>query len=715
MVNHTLAYKIPERIGRIEELAHNVWWSWHAKAREVFRALDYPLWKASGHNPVKELYDSSPDRLKSAAEDPAFLSLYDSVIADFDREMDSKSTWFFNNYADRFGGPIAYFSMEFAIHNSLPIYAGGLGILAGDMCKEASDLGLPFIGVGFMYPQGYFHQHISCDGWQQEIYQQLNFKEAPISQILSPEGQHSIARVKLSNRLLSIAVWLVRVGRVNLYLLDTNVEENTPEDRQLSARLYAADPDTRIQQEIVLGIGGVRVLRALNIHPVVWHANEGHSAFMSLERIREYVDKGLSFEDALGRVNNSTVFTTHTPVPSGHDVFSPDLIDKYFSNYWPSLGINRGRFLEMGRPDSGGRDGFNMTALAINTASQRNAVSQIHELETKKMWRAAWPDIPAEQLPITHITNSVHVPTWLGYEFYQLFDKYLGKEWVKNQDDVNLWKKILDIPDEEIWAIHSSMKSTLIENILNRAQRRWIDGDVTAQQVVTMGALLNPQVLTIGYSRRFTEYKRATLILSDADRLKKIVNNPWRPVQIVFSGKSHPADFSGKYLLHRVYNLAQDRQFQGRIAFIEDYDMHIARYLVHGIDVWLNTPLRHQEASGTSGMKAAVNGIPNLSVRDGWWEEGYNGKNGWTIGEGPEAANLPEQDKNDAESIYRLLEEKIIPLYYQQARDGISHGWVRVIKEAIYEVMPRFCASRMVKEYTDKLYSSIPQSTKRGS
>jgi glycogen phosphorylase len=410
-------------------------------------------------------------------------------------------------------------------------------------------------------------------------------------------------------------------------------------------------------------------------------------------------------------IQSSTVFTTHTPVPSGHDVFSHELMDKYFASYWPILGIDRDQFLNLGKPDIRGQGGFNMTALAINTSAQRNAVSQLHEIETKKMWRPAWPNQPDAQIPISHVTNGVHVPTWIGLEYMELFNKHLGEHWLQAQDDPVLWKKILDIPDEETWEIHRSLKRRLIEIIMDRAQKQWAEGEVTAQQIVTMGALLNPQVLTIGFARRFTEYKRPALILTDTERLKRIINNPRRPVQIIFAGKSHPADFSGKYILHKVYSIGQDREFQGRIAFIEDYDLQLARYLVHGVDVWLNNPLRLQEASGTSGMKASINGVPNLSVRDGWWDEGYNGSNGWAIGAGPEAAYSPEQDKNDAQSIYDLLEEKVIPLYYQQDRTGISHGWSKMVKEAISSVMPQFCAARMVKEYTEKLYSRVPQLT----
>jgi starch phosphorylase len=704
LLDNTLSSRLPERIKRLNELAHNIWWSWHPRGRDVFRLLDYPLWRASEHNPVKQLSGITGEKLQAAAEDPIFLAVYDSVMASFDEAMQKTDTWFAGRYQKDFPGPIAYFSMEFALHSSLPMYAGGLGILAGDICKEASDLGLPLVGLGFMYPQGYFHQHLNADGWQQEIYQQLSFHEAPISPVLSAQGQRSIAQVRLGNRSLSLAVWLVKVGRVSIYLMDTDVEGNTAEDRQLSARLYSSDPELRIQQEIVLGIGGVRVLRALGIQPSVWHANEGHSAFMGLERLREKVAEGKSFQSALTAVQSVTVFTTHTPVPSGHDVFSPEIMDKYFADYWPSLGIEREQFLGLGRPDSRGQSGFNMTALAINTSLQRNAVSRLHEMETRKMWQPAWPETPLEQVPITHVTNGVHVPTWISYDLVELFDKYLGKDWVEKQDDSDFWKRLLEVPDKEIWMIHRSLKSKLMEVIAGRAQQRWLDGEVTAQQVLTMGTLLNSRALTIGFSRRFTGYKRPALILYDTERLKKIVNNPWRPVQIIFAGKSHPADLSGKYSIHNVCRIARDRAFQGRVAFIEDYDMHLARYLTQGIDVWLNNPLRLLEASGTSGMKAGINGVLNMSVRDGWWEEGYNERNGFAIGANWESAGSSEQDRQDAESIYRLLEDKIIPLYYEQDRSGVPHEWVKMVKESIVSIMPNFSTSRMVKEYTEKLY-----------
>jgi len=703
MIDSSVVVKIPRRISRIEELARNVWWSWHPKARDVFRALDYRIWTNSGHNPVYVICNISAEKLKLASEDPGFLAIYDQAISAFDREMNDTQTWLSEHFPKLSDRTVAYFSMEFAIHSSLPIYAGGLGILAGDMLKESSDLGVPLIGVGFMYPQGYFQQLISEDGWQQERFRQLNFGEAPIQRLFSPDKCECLAQVKLEDRTVSIAVWLVKVGKVNLYLLDTNLEANIEPDRMLSAQLYTADLEKRIQQEIVLGIGGVRVLRALGIKPAVWHANEGHSAFMNLERIREEAAAGTGFDQALEKISANTLFTTHTPVPSGHDVFSTGLMDKYFTSYWPLLGIGRERFLSLGRA-GGNQSEFNMTALAFNTSRQQNAVSLLHEAETRQMWQ---PLLGKDNLSVKHVTNGVHIPSWIGFGYVKLFEKYLGQDWLQHQDDAGFWGKIADIPDEEIWDIHCGFKSRLVEIILERAQRRWSDGEVTANQVVNMGTLLNPNILTLGFARRFTEYKRPSLVFHDIDRLKKIINHPLQPVQIVFAGKSHPNDFAGKCLLQSIYSKCRDREFQGRIAFIEDHDMRLARYLVHGIDVWLNTPYRLREASGTSGMKAAINGIPNLSVRDGWWEEGYTGNNGWAIGAGPEMGNSPDQDRSDAESIYDLLENKVVPLYYRQDRSGLPHEWIQMFKQSIITVMPRFCASRMMKEYVSNFYQGL--------
>jgi starch phosphorylase len=713
MIDEANRLRLPKRIGRLDELAHNLWWSWHSQARDLFRILDYPLWRNNGHNPVKLLRDIDPDKLKTAARDPAFLTLYDFVMTAFDADMAARDTWFATKYPNAIPGPIACFSMEFAFHSSLPIYAGGLGILAGDTCKEASDLGLPLVGVGFMYPQGYFLQSISADGWQNEIYRHLNFSESPIAPVISPQGSRTIARVELDDKSLFIGVWKVQVGRVNIYLLDTNVEENSPNDRLLSARLYIADKELRIQQEMVLGIGGVRVLRALGINPVVWHANEGHTAFMILELIKEEVEKGASFDEALEKTKAKTVFTTHTPVPAGHDVFPVQLVEKCFHKYWGLLGIDADRFIKLGQRNGICCQTFNMAALALTLAGRCNAVSKLHATVARKVWHSLWPGVEEDKVPISHVTNGIHVPTWACPSMAHLYEKYLGQDWLDKHDDRKLWKQVMDIPDEELWAARQVAKRNLTVTIQDRARRRWDNVEVAPQQVLAMGALLDPWVLTIGFVRRFAEYKRPALIFQDIERLKRIVNNKGQPVQIVFAGKSHPADYPSKCLLQRVYNLAADREFQGRIAFVEDYDMHTARYLVQGVDLWLNNPRRLNEACGTSGMKAALNGVPSISVLDGWWQEGYNGNNGWAIGAGPEAARMEDEDKTDAEALYQLIEKEIVPLYYERDRDGVPHGWLRVVKETIRSIVPQFCARRMVKEYTERIYLPATAPIKR--
>jgi starch phosphorylase len=705
--------RLPERIGRLEELANNLWWSWHPQARELFRALDYPLWHLGGHNPVKQLREISTDKLAAAATDPTFLNLYDSVMAAFDADMSDKDSWFSTKYPNVLDGPVAYFSMEFAIHNSLPIYAGGLGVLVGDMCKEACDLGLPLVGVGFMYPQGYFHQRISAEGWQEEVYRQLDFDEAPINPI-NPVPRSKwcspLIQIELGGRPIYIGAWQVRLGQGNLYLLCCDVEGNMPQDQQLCARLYTADQEQRIQQEIVLGMGGVRLLRALGVKPSVWHANEGHGAFMMLERVREEVEKGAVFAEALQKVQAATVFTTHTSVAAGHDIFPASLVEKYFHSYWESLGVNRETFLELGRQDSTSDQTFNMTVLALKMADHRNAVSQLHGKITRRMWHGLWPEVKEEDVPISHITNGIHVPTWVAREMSRLYEKHLGQDVSKRCDDTNLRELVLNIPDEELWAVHQILKRKLMGAMVERARQCSTERVCTARQVLAMGSLLDLDVLTIGFVRRFTAYKRPELIFHDIERLKRIVNDRWRPIQIIFAGKSHPADVPSKQLLHHVYTLATDREFQGRIAFVEDYDIHMAHYLVQGVDVWLNTPRRLQEASGTSGMKAAVNGVLHLSVRDGWWYEGYNGTNGWAIGDEVEAYDPGKEDESDAADLYRLLEEEIIPLYYQRDRNGVPHGWVHMVKEAIGSIVPRFCTRRMLKEYVEQMY--IPAACK---
>jgi starch phosphorylase len=707
--------KLPKRIGRLNELAYNLWWSWHIEARNLFKMLDRPLWKATDHNPVKLLQQIASHQLVAAAENAAFLKKYDLVMQDFQVYMSAKQTWFNLNYPHLSKYTIAYFSMEFAIHNSLPIYAGGLGILAGDYCKEASDLGLPLVGIGFMYPQGYFHQHISDNGWQQELYEQLNFDEAPITRVLDAQRQPLKVKVDLDARLVKVAVWQVNIGRVKLYLLDANLEENSPSDRLLSARLYGGDSEIRLQQEILLGIGGVRVLKALGIESSIWHANEGHTTFMMLERCRELVADGMDFVEAADKVRATTVFTTHTPVPAGNDAFSSDLMGKYFHRFWEYLGLDRETFLKLGGQDPQ-NTAFNMTVLGMRMAAQRNGVSQLHGAVCRKMWHPLWPEAEEKEVPILSVTNGIHIPTWVAPQMARLYEQYLGQNWLERQDGPTLWDQVMDIPDEEIWVVRRWLKYKLTSVIGDRARKRWCEDYIAPGQTLAMGSLLDPEVLTVGYCRRFTDYKRASLILYDLDRLKNLLQGYLQPVQIIFSGKAHPKDERGKYLIQEVYRIAKDPRFGGRIAFVEDYDMHTAHYLVQGVDVWLNTPRPRQEASGTSGMKAALNGVPHLSVLDGWWYEGYNGANGWAIGNNNETPDSSNQDKADSEDLYRLLEEKIVPLYYNRDLDGMPRGWLRMIKETIRSNAPSFCTQRMAKEYTEQMYlagtpENIPIST----
>jgi starch phosphorylase len=705
MADH-LEWKIPKRIGRLEELAHNLWWSWQPDARELFRSVDYVRWRVD-HNPVKQLREVTPERLQQLAADQAFVSLYDAVMAGFDAGVLSGDTWFGANYPDMLDGPVAYFSMEFAIHNSLPIYAGGLGILAGDSCKEASGLGLPLVGVGFMYPQGYFHQHITAEGTQEERYRQIDFDEAPIQPVSAADGGRMLVRVPLGKRAVCVSVWKVRVGRVDVYLLDTNVSENTPRYRQLSARLYVADLETRLQQEIVLGMGGVQVLRALGIKPAIWHANEGHTAFLTLERVREEMHAGLSFPEAVRKVRSNTIFTTHTPVPAGQDAFPMELVERYLSDYCDSLRVDRKECLGLGQLPGSDGGPFTMAALAMRMSEQRYGVSRVHGEVARRMWQVLWPDREVDDVPVSHITNGIHTPSWVAPEMRELYDRYLGSDWLERHDDAAMWEKIMDIPDDVLWNVRRILKHKLIEGVDELAQRAWASKDVEPQHLVGIGALLHPEVLTIGFVRRFAEYKRPTLLFRDIERLKRLVRESFRPIQIVFAGKSHPADFASKELVSRVFNLSLDRDFMGRIAFLEDYDMHMAHYLAQGVDVWLNTPRRLNEACGTSGMKAVLNGVIHLSVRDGWWDEAYNGSNGWAIGDVIKPPTHEEEDWSDAESVYRILERDVVPLFYMRDRQGVPHGWMRMVKESIKTLAPRFSTRRMMKEYIECSLSPV--------
>ncbi|MCA9936022.1 MAG: alpha-glucan family phosphorylase [Ardenticatenaceae bacterium] len=696
--------KLPEKINRLNELALNLWWSWTPEARELFRRLDYPLWRDTEHNPVQMLRLLSPEDLQKAAEDAAFIRLYNKVMLKYDQEMANGHTWFHITYPEHKNKIIAYFSFEFGLHNSLPIYSGGLGILSGDHAKETSDLGLPFVGIGFMYPQGYFRQRLPSHGWQEAIYKQLDMSQAPIRLVRDDNGNEKLVDVNLGGRRVFARIWHVQVGRTNLYLMDTDVDENDPWDRELSARLYSGDSEMRIRQEIMLGIGGVRVLRTLGIDAYVYHMNEGHSAFLLLELLREKVTAGTPFEEAVRQVQQQSVFTTHTPVPAGHDAFAFHMIDQYFRGLWEELGISREQFLNLGGHQEEWGIAFNMTVLALRLSGLSNGVSKLHGEVSRNMWQEVWPDRPVDEIPITSITNGVHVPSWISSEMSQLFSKYLGPDWREHHDEAAIWERLADIPDEELWHLHLNMKRKMISYFQEHVRRNWVHGSHDPTQVLTGGTLLEPTALTIGFARRFATYKRATLIFRDLERLKKLLLDVHRPVQIVFAGKAHPADDPGKHLIQYVYNMAKNNQLGGRIAFIEDYNMHMARYLVQGVDIWLNTPRRPREASGTSGMKAALNGVPNLSIVDGWWAEGYNGANGWSIGGGQAFDNPDVQDEHDANSIYQLLEDEIVPLFYNRDRDGIPRGWIEIVRESIRSNAAQFSMRRMIKEYTTEMY-----------
>jgi glycogen phosphorylase len=697
---------MPARISRLYELAYNLWWSWRPEARALYEMLDPDLWEEVGHNPVRFLSEVQPRYLERAAENRAYLQQYDSVMRDFDSYMHPRpeDTWFSRTYPELTNMTIAYFSAEFGLHESLPIYSGGLGILAGDHCKEASDLGLPFVAVGFLYPQGYFHQRITREGIQEAIYDKLHFSEAPAVPTIGPDGDEVMINVDLPGRRIYAKVWKVQVGRVPLYLMDTDVAPNAPRDRELSARLYGGDREMRISQEIVLGIGGVRALRALGITPAVWHINEGHAAFLTLERCRELVAAGLSFNQAREVVSANTLFTTHTPVPAGNDTFTYDIIDKYFGSYWEKLGLNRDQFMDVAREDHDWGPTYGLTVLALRLTGQHNGVSKLHGQVSRKMWQFLWPGAEVDEVPIGHITNGVHTFSWMAPEMLELFRRYLDDDWGKYVDDQAFWDRTIpNLPDEELWKTHLQQKEALVAFARHRLKQQHLRLGEGSLQIAEIERMLDPNAFLIGFARRFATYKRATLIFRNLDRLRRMLSDPERPVQLIFAGKAHPADEPGKALIEQIYRLSRGA-LKGKVVFLENYDIDVARSMTAGTDLWLNNPIRPYEASGTSGQKAALNGQPNCSVLDGWWAEGYNGKNGWAIGEEREYADPEAQAEADSISLYRLLEEEILPTFFDRGADGIPHGWIAYMKEAIRTCTPQFSMRRMVKEYTTKYY-----------
>lgn len=703
---------LPERLAGLEELAENLWWSWNPGARMLFKTLDRQAWKESGHNPDKMLRQLPQTLMKKAADDPAYLLRYDAVMETFHNYMNTKECRLLEPISLDHKYAVAYFSAEYGLHRSLPFYAGGLGFLAGDFIKECSDLYLPLVAVGFMYPDGYFRQQIREDGWQENYVEAINREVAPVSRVMDKTGRRQmVIRVPLTDPPIYVAVWKVDVGRVPLYLMDTDLEINDPWNRSITARLYTGDLEQRLRQEIILGLGGAQMLKTLGIDHYILHLNEGHAAFALLERIRAMVSEGKNFSTAVSEHIRTTIFTTHTPVPAGHDVFPFHMIEKYFHSYWPGLGLDRDSFLKLGIHPEKPNSGFNMTAFAMRLSGHRNAVSKRHAKVSRKMWQSLWPDMPEDQVPIDYVTNGIHVPTWIEPKMKLLLDRYLKAGWMNQHDDPEVWDEIDTIPDAELWRTHYLLKMKLLDAIRERSRRRWVNGDAGASMMLTGGAFLDPSVLTIGFARRFATYKRALLIFQDLPRLKKILMSRWHPIQIIFAGKAHPADDPGKRLLQNLINLARDPELGGRIAFVEDYGEQLAQYLVHGVDIWLNNPLPPAEACGTSGMKAALNGVPHLSILDGWWEEGFNGKNGWAI---DHEETSDDRDGIDAGKIYQLLEDEVIPLYYKMSENSIPVDWVKLMKESIKSNAARFSARRMVRQYVEMFYSESIQKTLKG-
>jgi starch phosphorylase len=701
---HDLFPNLPDRLAGLGDLAENLWWSWRPRARMLFKMLDRQAWKESGHNPDKMLREIPPEILAAAAENQDYRRHYDIVMALYQAYMARRDFSLIGGALPPDTVTAAYFSAEYGLHRSLPFYAGGLGFLAGDFLKECSDLNIPIVAVGFMYPHGYLLQKIGADGWQEDIEDPIDREAAAISRVTGPDGRQLVFEVPLFDPPVHVAVWKIAVGINTLYLMDTDIDANDPWNRSISARLYAGLPEQRLRQEIVLGIGGIEMLARLGVNYRLIHLNEGHAAFALVEKMRRGLEAGLPLEAAIQSVRATTVFTTHTPVPAGHDVFPFPLIEKYFHTYGSDLGLERELLFKLGAHPPNHQGGFNMTVLALNLANNCNAVSRRHGEVSRAMWQGLWPDKPVADVPIGSITNGIHIRTWLEPKMKLLFDRYLGPGWLDDCDNPAIWEMLAKIPDQELWHTHYWLKIKLIDAIRERCRKRWVNDHASPSILLSGGAMLDPSVLTIGFARRFATYKRADLLLYDLSRLKKLLNDRWQPIQIIFAGKAHPSDEPGKRILQRIFNTCRDPEIGGRIAFVEDYGEQIAQYLVHGVDVWLNNPRPPMEASGTSGMKAALNGVPQLSILDGWWMEGYNGNNGWAFGD--QTAD-GDRDAQDADAIYHILETAVIPLYYRMSDDGVPHQWVDLMKEAIRSNAARFSARRMVKDYLRDYYCDI--------
>ena len=712
----TVNPQLPKRIGKLSEIANNLWWSWNTEFLRLFKIIDRDLWETCEKNPVKFLKRVSQDRLEAVVENTDFLREYDRLAKEFDDYVTSKNTWFSNKYPENKKDLIAYFSAEYGLDQTIPIYSGGLGILSGDHLKSASDLGIPLVAVGLLYKNGYFHQKINGYGDQETEYNNIELSNLPINPVKDGNGEELKIYVKFENRKVYLKVWQINVGRIKLYLLDSDIDENSPEDRETTLRLYGGDQEMRIKQEIVLGMGGTNLLtQVLGLNPTVYHMNEGHSAFLILELIKNIIrEKKVSFEVAKDIASSKTVFTTHTPVPAGNDIFPIALVEKYFKGFWPRLNLDREEFLKLGmKPCTELELGFNMGILALKIAGKKNGVSKLHGAVSRELFGDVWPEIAANESPITYVTNGIHTCSWLAPSLKELYNKYLIPYWQDNIYKDEVWENINNIPNQELWGIHQKRKQKLFDIVKENTTNRLRKSGYSYEEINEITSKLNPNALTIGFARRFATYKRATLIFKDLERITQILNNADRPVQLIFAGKAHPADKEGQDLIKRIHEISMMPQFKGKIFLLENYNIAMSRYLVSGVDVWLNNPRRPMEASGTSGQKASVNGVINFSVLDGWWAEGYNQENGWTIGTNAEFTSYEEQDIADSQSMYRTLEEKIIPTYYEKDENGISEKWMKIMKNSITSTGGKYSTSRMLVDYTNNLYIPLCNLTKK--
>ena len=700
----TVTPELPEPLARLDELVANLFWTWDPDARNLFRMLDPDLWEATGHNPVLFLRDVSQERLEASARDERFVSAYRDVMERFD-EATGPGAWRDPELsAADTGRSYAYLCAEYGWHEAVALYSGGLGVLAGDHTKAASHLGVPLIGVGLFYPEGYFHQRVAADGRQEAVYERRSPLELPLHPVLDDAGKPVAVSVGIFGREVSVQAWRIDVGRVPVYLLDVDMENNHPDDRVLLQRLYGGDQRTRIAQELVLGMGGVRMLRALGHDPSAWHMNEGHSAFMALERCRELVAQGMPFAHARETVAASTVFTVHTPVAAGNDAFPFDLVGQAFGAYHSSLGLRPHEFFDLGRADHGWGPVFSMPALALRFTSARNGVAELHGDTSRRIWSDLWPDVPIDEVPIGHITNGVHLQSWQSVELQALLATVLPADWDQRIMDEEMWRVVEGIDPAALWRVRKRVKAQSVRFLRRRVLRQLDRYEASATVMRGTSELFDADALTIGFARRFATYKRATLIFRDLDRLAALLGDEQRPVQLVFAGKAHPADDAGQSLIATIHRLSQDPRFAGRILFLEDYDMAVGRSLTRGVDVWLNTPRRPLEASGTSGQKAAMNGVLNLSVLDGWWPEGFDGRNGWAIGAPRLYEDAERADAADADALYALLEREVVPTYYARDEEGVPVAWMRRAAAAIATVTPRFNAQRMVHDYVEEYY-----------